>query len=251
MVASATRARSAVGQRAAAPPTRAVLRRRSLPSSRAVVGGFLVAAAAVGSFGAYAAASTEPRSSYVVVTRDVDAGERLGAGDVDLLAVDLPDPAQATVLTDVAVATGATAVGPLEAGQLLAASDVVKLDGVVGRAQLSIPVEPARANDGQLRRGEVVDVLATTSSAGTTSTETIARGAVVVRASTGDRSIGASTSVVVTLSVTEAELEPVAGAAAGATITIARMSGVGRTAAGPVVLDGTERAPAPAVGEEG
>lgn len=224
----ATRSAQTSGNGVGAPQPRQVRRRRSLPGSRAVVGGFLVAAAAVGTFGAYTAANAGPGDSYVVLTRDVSAGERLSADDLALVAAELPAAQRRTVLSDLAVATGAVAVSPLEEGQLLASSDVVKLAGVVGRAQLSIPVEPARVNNGQLTRGELVDIIATYSSAGSAVTETIATDAVVVRVFSGDQSLGSSNSVVVTLSLAAEELEPVADAAAGATITIARVSGLDR-----------------------
>lgn len=223
------------------PEPRTLRRRRSLPGSRAVVGGFLVAAAAMGTFGAYTAANAAPEQRFVVVTRDVHAGERLGSRDLALVAAGLPDEQQGTVLSDVAVADGAVAVGPLAAGQLLSGSDVVKLDGVVGRAQLSIPVEPARANNGELRRGELVDVIATTTTAGATGTETVAGDAVVVRVFAGDQALGSSAGVVVTLSLAEAELEAVAEAAATATITLARVSGLEREQSERMVLDGVVR----------
>ena len=206
----------------------AVRRRRSLPGSRAVVGGLLVTAAAVGTYGAYTSATTPPTDTYVALTRDVAAGERLERGDLALVEGDLPDAQRRVVLTDLAVATGAVAVAPLQAGQLLGTGDVVKLAGALGRAQLSIPVEPARANNGELTRGERVDVIATSTSGGTGETRTIARDAVVVRVFTGERSLGSSSSVVVTLSLTAAELEPVAAAAAGDTIALARVSGLDR-----------------------
>ena len=207
---------------------RVVRRRRSLPGSRAVVGGLLVTAAAVGTYGAYASATTAPTDTYVALTRDVAAGERLQPGDLALVEGDLPDAQRRVVLTDLAVATGAVAVAPLQAGQLLGTGDVVKLAGALGRAQLSIPVEPARANNGELTRGERVDVIATSTSGGTGETRTIARDAVVVRVFTGERSLGSSSSVVVTLSLTAGELEPVAAAAAGDTIALARVSGLDR-----------------------
>ncbi|MDQ3385734.1 MAG: SAF domain-containing protein [Actinomycetota bacterium] len=203
-------------------------RRRALPGSRAVVGGFLVAAASVGTFAAYTTASTGPGHAFVVLTRDVSTGERLSAGDVSLVPGDLPAAQRRTVLTDLDVATGAVAVSPLREGQLLATSDVVELAGVDGRGQLSIPVEPARANNGQLTPGELVDVIATSTAAGSTSTETIADDAVVVRVFTGDQRLGSTSSVVVTLSLAAEELEPVADAAAGAVISLARVSGLDR-----------------------
>lgn len=232
---------SVTGNGAARALPRQVHRRRSLPSSRAVVGGFLVAAAALGTFGALAASDAGPGTSYVVLTGDVDAGDRLSGDDLALVPVELPAAQRSTVLTDLSVAAGAVAVGPLAEGQLLAASDVVKLDGVEGRAQLSIPVEPARANNGELRRGELVDVIATTSAAGSAATETVASDAVVVRVHGGDRSLGSSNSVAITLSVPAEDLEVLADAAASATISIARVSGLERERAGTIVLDGVSR----------
>lgn len=245
---------SATGIGAAPALPRQLHRRRSLPGSRAVVGGFLVAAAALGTFGVLVASDDGPRTSYVALTGDVDAGERIGADDLALVPVDLPAAQRPTVLTDLAVAAGAVAVGPLAAGQLLAASDVVKLDGVDGRAQLSIPVEPARANNGELRRGELVDVIATTTAAGSAATETVASDAVVVRVHAGDRSLGSSNAVAITLSVPAADLEALADAAASATISIARVSGVERERSESIVLDGVSGdggATAPAGGGDG
>ena len=233
MVDTAARPASAGRNGTTSTSSRQVARRRGLPGSRAVVGGFLVAAAAVGTFAAYTAASTGPGHAFVVVTRDVSTGERLSAGDLSLVPGDLPAEQRGTVLTDLDVAEGAVAVSPLRAGQLLATSDVVKLAGVDGRGQLSIPVEPARANNGQLTPGELVDVIATSTAAGSTSTETVAGDAVVVRVFTGDQRLGSTSSVVVTLSLAAEELEPVADAAAGAVLSLARVSGLDRGRPGP------------------
>jgi Flp pilus assembly protein CpaB len=225
-----TTSRPATADPTGAAPTgaRQIRRRRSLPGSRAVVGGLLVAAAAVGAFGTYAAASDGPSDSVVVLTRDVGPGERLDAEDLAVVAAELPLAQRATVVDDLAAATGAVAISPLSEGQLLATSDVVKLAGVSGRGQLSIPVDPARANNGQLTPGELVDVIATATSASSTSTRTIAGDAVVVRVFTEDLALGSTSSVVVTLSLAAEELEPVADAAAGATISLARVSGIER-----------------------
>ena len=233
MVDTAARPASAGRNGTTSTSSRQVARRRGLPGTRAVVGGFLVAAAAVGTFAAYTSASTGPGHAFVVVTRDVSTGERLSARDLSLAPGDLPAEQRSTVLTDLDVAAGAVAVSPLRAGQLLATSDVVKLAGVDGRGQLSIPVEPARANNGQLTPGELVDVIATSTAAGSMSTETVAGDAVVVRVFTGDQSLGSTSSVVVTLSLAAEELEPVADAAAGAVLSLARVSGLDRGRPGP------------------
>ena len=195
-----------------------------------------MAVAAVGTFGAYSSAGASPRQPYVALTRDVAAGEALTAADLEIVQADLSARQRQVVVTDLLVAEGAVAVGPLQAGQLLGTGDVVKLAGVEGRAQLSIPVEPARANNGELNPGERVDVIATSSDAGGGTTETIARDATVVRVFRGEQSLGSSSSVVVTLSLTAGELEPVAAAAAGDVIALARVSGLAR--AGEAVAGG-------------
>jgi Flp pilus assembly protein CpaB len=220
--------RRTAGATAAPGAAREVRRRRALPGSRAVVGGFLVAAAAVGTFGAYSAAGDAPGQPYVALTRDVPAGQALSPGDLEIVRADLSARQRQVVVTDLLVAEGAVAVSPLQAGQLLATGDVVKLAGVEGRAQLSIPVEPARANNGELTPGERVDVISTSSDAGSSTTETIARDATVVRVFRGEQSLGSSSNVVVTLSLTAGELEPVAAAAAGDVIALARVSGLER-----------------------
>ncbi len=70
----------------------------------------------------------------------------------------------------------------------------------------------------------------------------------------GDRSLGSSNSVAITLSVPAEDLEVLADAAASATISIARVSGVERERSGKLVLGGVSgddgaSAPADEVGD--
>src|SRR4051812_27472897 len=147
-------------------PRREVRRRPALPSGRAVVGGFLVAAAVVGVVGVGSGGGGTPSDRYAVVRADVDAGEVLRAGDLDLVPLDLPDAQRAVSYTDLSVLEGATALAPLAAGQLVQSSDVAKPPGGPGLASVSLPVDPARALDGELRRGDRVDVIATSKGGG-------------------------------------------------------------------------------------
>ena len=75
---------------AAVAAPRTLTRRRSLPGGRAVVGGLLVTASAVGLFAASGAASDGPRAAYVVATHDIGAGQRFGPDDLALVRLDLP-----------------------------------------------------------------------------------------------------------------------------------------------------------------
>jgi Flp pilus assembly protein CpaB len=205
---------------------REVRRRRTLPSGRAVVGGFLVAAAVVGVVAA-SSAGGEPGDTYAVVTNEVDAGQRLRANDLDLVRLDLPDAQRAVSFTDLAVLDGATALAPLAAGQLVQSTDVAKPPGGPGLATVSLPVEPARALEGALQRGDRVDVIATTTEGGAPATRTVTAGALVVDVvEEGGGGLGGPTGLSVELAVPPADLEAVAEAGAVATVTLARTTGV-------------------------
>ncbi len=174
------------------PARREVRRRRSLPSGRAVVGGFLVAAAVVGVVAVSTSGTGAPEDTYAVVTVDVDAGDVLGPEHLDLVPLDLPDAQRAVSYTDVAVLDGATALAPLTAGQLVQSSDVAKPPGGPGLATVSLPVEPARALEGNLRRGDRVDVIATSTEGGAPSTRTVSAGALGGRRGGGGRAASAA-----------------------------------------------------------
>lgn len=217
-----------------APPRRAaarlrpVQRRRSLPGGRAVVGGFLVTASAVGVFAAYTAADSGPSASYAVVRGDVAAGDRLASQDLALVPLELPVAQRQLVFTEVEGLIGATALGPLAAGQLVQASDVANPAGGPDRAQISLPVDPGRALNGELRPGESVDVIVTYTEGGAPSTSTVSTGAAVVRVVGGDESVGSSRAVTVVLAVPPSDLEPLAQAAAAGEVALARTTGLDR-----------------------
>lgn len=199
-----------------------------LPGSRAVVGGFLVAASAVGTFAAYTAATTAPAGSYVVVTDDLGAGERLTATDLALVALDLPPEQHRLAFSDPAVLDGATALAPLAAGQLVQTSDVAKPAGGPHRAQISLSLDPGSAlggDPGLLGPGERVAVIATYTQAGAPETATVSTDAEVVRVLGAGERTGAG-GLTVVLAVPPDDLEPLAQAAAAGVVTLARTTGV-------------------------
>jgi Flp pilus assembly protein CpaB len=205
---------------------RTVARRRSLPGGRAVLGGFLVAASATGVFAAWSASTHGPSASYVVVTNDVAPGERIERSDLALVSVDLPSAQRRLAFTDLGVLVGATALSPLTDGQLVQSSEVAKPVGAPERAQISLRIEPGAAVGGDLRAGDVVDVIVTYTSGGEPTTSTISHGAHVVRVLADDQRVGSGGAVVVVLAVRPAELESIAEAAAAGHVTIARTTGV-------------------------
>lgn len=210
------------------PGPRQVTAWARLPGGRAVVGGFLIAASAVGTFAAYTAASTGPRRAYAVVTSDVRAGERLDLADLGLVALDLPPDQHRLAFTELAVLEGATALAPMAAGQLVQTSDVAKPAGGPERAQISLSLDPGSALGGDpalLGDGERVAVIVTYTQAGAPETSTVSADAEVVRVLGGDQTGAGALTVV--LAVPPSDLEPIARAAAAGVVTIARTTGLG------------------------
>ena len=180
-------AETAQGSGNGAAPRLVTGRRSALPNGRAVLGGLLVAAAAVGTYSAWSGADDAPTTRYAVATRDVAVGEVLEASDVELVAMEAP----ATVATaafegdEAALLVGQVAVAPLSAGDLVQRSALVVPEDAVAARQLSFPIDVAAALAGTLEVGEHVDVLATVEG----TTELVAADAVVARVS-GDEDDG-------------------------------------------------------------
>lgn len=199
-------ATGAVPAGAAVRGGRSVQRRSSLPTGRAVVGGFLVALAALGIYAGYLSSTRGPTTAYVVARRDVPIGTRLTADDLAALPMELPD----VVARDAAFASeealiGATTVGPVRRGELVQAGDVVKKRSGPGELEVSFELESARALAGTLRPGERVDVLATFGAGGDTYTVTVVRQARVLETSREGGGLAGGDSDVISLAVASSE----------------------------------------------
>lgn len=186
---------AADGQEVARSPgaTRQVRPRRTLPGGRAVVGGFLVAAAAVGIFAAYATATAPPSTAYAVAARDVAVGSMLSGREFRFVPLDLPPALRSRAVPEELrdQLSGLQTLGPLTAGDLLLESNVVRAGGERPTEQISIPLASSRAMMGQLRAGEVVDIVATYGTGGADSfTAYAARGVQVVAIEGGGSTIG-------------------------------------------------------------
>lgn len=201
-------------------------RRRALPGGRAVAGGFLVALAAVGIFAAYTSATAETRGRYVVARHDLPLGHRLAESDLGTLLADLPPQVGARSYRTAAQLVGAVVVGPVAKGELVQSSDVLSgRDGPLDR-QISFPIDSARAVDGQLRQGELVDVLATYGTGADGYTVVVVAGARVAGRSQQRRALAEGGDEVVTLSVpAAADALAVAHAVSAGTVTLVRAGG--------------------------
>ena len=217
----------------AAPPGAAtdasgptVTPRRSLPGGRAVVGGLLVAVAAVGVVATISGASGGPTTRYVVVARDVAPGTTLTPEDLALSALDLPAPQAARVFTSIGDVTGAVSVGPLSDGELVQAGALADgSDAATPTLALSLPA--ANADAGELQRGDRVQVLATYGTDARGTTVALADEATVVSASRGDSAVATSDEVLLRLAVTSpTERAAIVNAAVTAEIALVRTTGI-------------------------
>jgi Flp pilus assembly protein CpaB len=202
---------------------RTVRRRRPLPNGRAVAGGLLVAVAAVGLFASWRAANAAPTTPYVVAARTLTVGSVLRRGDLATVTLDLPSSLRRQAFADPRELVGARLLGPLERGELLQASDVTTTDGA-RRRQVSFSIEASRALDGNIARGEHVDVAATYGGGGSDGwTAVIADDVLVADVTAAGSSLGSRRTLTLTLSLDDPkEVLAVTHAARAGTITILR-----------------------------
>lgn len=209
----------------AAPPAPAVRRRRRLPGSRAVVGGLLVATAAVGTFAAWSSAASGPSTAYVTVAHDVRAGDRLSIADLRSVALDLPEEQRSSAFTDVGVLDGAVALAPLGAGELVQSSAVARPAGGPGTAQVSFAVAPSDALGGRVKPGERVDVLAVYGTGQSATVERATEGALLVDVTRVGGPMGGG-GLTLTVAVPAADVDAVALATSAGSVKVVRATNV-------------------------
>ena len=206
------------------PAERPLSRRRNLPGSRAVVGGFLVATAAVLIFAGYTSATARPRQGYVVAAHTLPPGARLAAADLRVAQLDLPDPAvRARLFGSVTALVGASVVTPISAGDLVEASAVVGRGGAPGTRELSLAVDRSRAVGGTLKPGEYVDVLGTFGTGADSYTAVLVPHIEVISLSNVSSSLGDTRTQLVTFAApSELDAEAIANAGIAGQTTIIR-----------------------------
>lgn len=236
-------------ERTASPPAtgqaaRPLRRRRTLPGGRAVVGGFLVALAAVGIFAGYTTATSDDREPFLVARRDLPLGHRITRADLGTLPMDLPGLLRARSYRDPTQLVGSVVIGPVSKGELIQSSDVLAGDaGATGAADrhISFPIESARAVDGSLRRGEFVDVLATYGTGADGYTVVVVRGARLADRHESEGTLADSGDEVITLALaSDADTVAVAHAVNAGVVTLVRAGG---PPAGATALDDTRTTP--------
>lgn len=201
-------------------------RRKTLPGGRAVVGGFLVALAGVGVFAGYTNATADTRVEYLVARDDLALGQRISRSSLGYLPMDLPDLVRSRSFRDPEALIGAVVLGPVSKGELIQASDVLIRSRAPAIRQMSFSIESARAVDGELQRGELVDVLVTYGTGNEAYTVTAARALQVVNRRQPRGTLGDGRDEVITLAVpTNAQRLALAHAVSTGIITLVRTAG--------------------------
>ena len=153
-------------------------RRRVLPTGRAVLGGFLVAAAAVIVFAATISGTSRHGQPVVVAARPLPAGSVIGPGDTRTETIDLPAATRSAAFRQPAVLVGRTLAIEAAPGELIQSSMLEPPNGARFRP-VSLPVDPDSLAG--LASGTTVDVLATPSTSGSASAGTAPAVTVVLR----------------------------------------------------------------------
>ena len=156
-------------------------RQRGLPGGRAVLGGVLMAVAAIGVFVAYDHASRRPTEPVVIAAHAIRVGQVLEAADLRVIDADLPAPAASRSFGSVAALSGRIALGVIAEGEIVQAGSVTDDASATGLHEVAMNLPRAQVAVGRLKQGERVDVFVTNDKR----TTSVVRGAQVVEIDTG------------------------------------------------------------------
>lgn len=216
-----------IGRAASAAPNRRVTPHRALPGTRAVVGGLLVAVAAVGGFVAQHRASQPARKHYLVARHDLATGQRLDPGDFVVRDADLPDPVARRAFTDPTAVRGSVLLAPVGAGELLQHGQVADAAQAPGRNQVSFSVGANRAVAGDLRAGDrIALVLASDTSK---APAVLATDLEVIRVARSDSAVDQAGRLTITVAARPDQVVGVARATNPDLLTVVRTTGVPAT----------------------
>ncbi len=157
-------------------------RHRGLPGGRAVLGGVLIAVAAVGAFVAAERSGRAPTDPIVVAADTIREGEVLEADDLRVVDGALPDVAAAGTFGAAEPLVGRVAIGPIAEGEVVQAGSVTDHRVAGGLHEVAVTLPRAQIAVGRLKAGERVDVFVTYDDR----TTTVVRGAEVVEIGADD-----------------------------------------------------------------
>jgi Flp pilus assembly protein CpaB len=215
---------------------RTIERQRSLPGGRAVLGGLLMAVAAIGVYVAVQQASSDHAAPVVVAARPIHVGDVVEPDDVELVDLDLPADQDRATFADLEGVVGHVALGPIGEGEVVQAS-VVTDEEQRGRPRDEIALRLPRGQVavGRLKEGERVDVFVTYDDR----TTSVVRGVEVVRLSLDeDDSLTSDREIELVVSVTSGEaVAALVHALRTGDVTVVRSTFDSPSATGPVAYE--------------
>ncbi len=183
----------------------------------------------VGVLFAYTSANSGPHTTFVVARQPIAIGHRIEAADVREERIDLPPSVAAQAFPSVGLVVGSVALNPLTEGQFVARGAVrpSSADAEPGAREFSFAVDRERALNGDLRRGEHIDLLATSGTGADAVTDVIARDVPIVAiGDQGKGNLGSGGKVVITVALLSPDLlTRVAHATQIAAVTVVRSTG--------------------------
>lgn len=193
-----------------------------------MLGGLLVAIAAVGVFAAWSGAGKGPSTRYVVATHPIAAGAVLNPDDLETAAIDLPRDQASRAFSEPASLVHSISLGPLDAGELVQSGNVLPPHGAQPRPEFSFGIDADRAVAGTLRSGDRIDILVTYGTGAGSVTQLVAANAHVLAVDGGVRNgLSDVRRQVLTIALaTPDDLLALTNAVRAGEITVARSSGV-------------------------
>lgn len=204
--------------------TRRLRAAAGLPSGRAVFGGLLISASALGVIAAYRDATVDRRHDVLVIHRPVQPGAIIAAADLALAPVQLNALTEERAFVDPADVVGSTALIALEPGDLISPSMLAEAERsrAIPARTVGLSLNAEHALGDRLNVGDRVDVysLATANAAATV----LVRDARISAISTpSSGSIGSGGRLALSLDVAdEGEALTIVDADSGAGVTLVR-----------------------------
>lgn len=182
-------------------------------------GGFLVAAAVVGTVAAQNAASGPPTTRYVVAASSLPAGHALAVTDLTTRAIDLPEPLAQHLYRDPSQLIGRVLAATLAGGELVQGSAIAQRGPVAGEREVSFTSDPARSLGQRIAAGDVVDLYATSGQGEGGTTTAIVRSARVIDRQGRDGAAG----FIYTVALADPDdIQQLVAAAAAGSLTVVR-----------------------------
>ena len=211
-----------IGDVESAHRSRSTLRRSALPGGRALVGGFLIACAALGLFASYSHATERHLRPVAVAAHDLAAGQKITAADVRIVRLDLPAELARHTASTASRLAGQVITGPLAAGEVVQTGELLSPGQLPTFRELTIQVDAPQLR--ALTPGDTTDILVTLGTGENSRTEIVASGANVLQLPKSASALDAKPSVTLGLPSFDAVYRVVEASHAGV-ITLVRSTG--------------------------